>query len=184
MTGTSADLGLLALRLVFGLYLAGHGLQKFGLLGGAGLAATSQAFDKGGFRPGRLMAAVAATLETGCGLALVAGLATPAAAATAVGVMLVACSLHVPNGLWESRKGVELPVLFAAAALGLLFTGPGRVSIDHLAGIGALDLRVTFLLLAVVLVGVAATLARRAAHRRAASPPAGAGSREERPANS
>lgn len=170
MTGTSADIGLLALRTVFGLYLAGHGLQKFGLLGGPGLAGTARAFEKGGFRPGRPMAALAGVLETVGGLALVAGFATPAAGATVVGVMLVASSLHVANGLWESGKGVELPVLFAAAALSLLFAGPGRLSLDHLAGLDErAGLREATLLLAVVVVAVAATLARRRLQMRSAA---------------
>lgn len=170
MTGTSADIGLLALRVVFGLYLAGHGLQKFGRLGGPGLDATAQAFERGGFRPGRPMAALAGCLEIAAGLALAAGFAGPAAAATVVGVMLVACSLHAPNGLWESRKGVELPAVFATAGLALLFTGTGRVSIDHLLGIDDLaGLRESVLLLAVVLAGVAATLVRRRAQLRSAA---------------
>jgi putative oxidoreductase len=162
MSGTSVDMGLLALRMVFGLYLAGHGLRKFGLLGGPGLADTAHGFEKGGFRPGRPMAALAGVLESIGGLALVAGFATPAASATVVGVMLVASSLHVPNGLWESKKGVELPAIFAAAALSLLFTGPGRLSIDHLVGISELvGVREATLLLAAVVVAVAVTLTRR-----------------------
>ncbi|TDD35863.1 DoxX family protein [Actinomadura sp. KC06] len=170
MTGTSADIGLLALRTVFGLYLTGHGLKKFGLLDGPGLAQTALAFEKGGFRPGRPMATLAGALEVAGGLALVAGFLTPAAAATVVGVMLVAASLHVPNGLWESDKGVELPAVFAAAALTLLLTGPGRVSIDHLAGIDDLaGLPESALLLAVVVVAVTATLIRRRSHLRAAA---------------
>ncbi|MFI0408173.1 DoxX family protein [Actinomadura sp. 3N508] len=170
MTGTSADIGLLALRTVFGLYLAGHGLKKFGLLDGPGIAQTAAVFEKGGFRPGRPMAALAGALEVAGGLALVAGLATPAAAATVVGVMLVAASLHVPNGLWESGKGVELPALFAAAALTLLYTGPGRISLDHPAGIDDLaGLPESTLLLAVVAVAVTATLIRRRSHLRAAA---------------
>ncbi|NED53301.1 hypothetical protein G3I24_20680, partial [Micromonospora aurantiaca] len=62
------------------------------------------------------------------------------------------------------------PAVFATAGLALLFTGTGRVSIDHLLGIDDLaGLRESVLLLAVVLAGVAATLVRRRAQLRSAA---------------
>ena len=49
--------GLLILRVVLGLLLAGHGAQKlFGWMGGPGLAGTARMFESIGFRPGRAAA--------------------------------------------------------------------------------------------------------------------------------
>ena len=61
--------GLLVVRLVFGLMMAGHGAQKlFGWLGGYGIAGTAGFFEQIGFRPGRLMAAAAGFGEFASGL--------------------------------------------------------------------------------------------------------------------
>ena len=49
------NLGLLVLRVVVGLLLAGHGAQKlFGWYGGHGLRGTAAFFDQIGLRPGRI----------------------------------------------------------------------------------------------------------------------------------
>jgi hypothetical protein len=83
------DLGLLTLRLVVGLPLAGHGAQKlFGLFGGFGLAGTGGYLEGLGYRPGRLFALLAGLAELGGGLLLALGLATPAAGALVVATMV------------------------------------------------------------------------------------------------
>jgi putative oxidoreductase len=54
------SLGLLIIRLVFGLTFAGHGTQKlFGWFGGHGLAGTSGFMESLGLKPGRPFAIVA-----------------------------------------------------------------------------------------------------------------------------
>jgi putative oxidoreductase len=54
--------GLLAVRIVVGLLMAGHGSQKlFGWFGGHGIAGTGMFFESLGFRPGRFFAPLAAT---------------------------------------------------------------------------------------------------------------------------
>jgi putative oxidoreductase len=48
------DIALLFARLLFGLGMAGHAVQKlFGWFGGPGIAGAGAIFEKLGFRPGR-----------------------------------------------------------------------------------------------------------------------------------
>jgi putative oxidoreductase len=132
------DVGLLLIRLAVGLYLAGHGAQKlFGWFGGHGLAATGGFFESLGYRPGRRNAALAGLAELGGGLLLALGLLTPLGAAAVVGVMLNAIgAVHWRNGPWVTEGGIEYPLILAAVAAGLAFTGAGAASLDN-----ALDLQ-------------------------------------------
>jgi putative oxidoreductase len=78
----SVDLGLLILRAVVGLSMAGHGAQKlFGWFGGMGLQETGTHFEGFGFRPGLPFAAAAGLSEFAGGILLAAGLFTPLGAA-------------------------------------------------------------------------------------------------------
>ena len=126
------DIGLLLLRLAVGLTLAAHGTQKlFGWFGGPGLSATGQFFTVLGFPPGRRHALMAALGETVGGAFLAVGFATPAAVAIVVSVMLVAVvTVHLSKGFFAQNGGYEYPLMIAAAALTLAFTGPGSLSID------------------------------------------------------
>src|SRR5438445_3744738 len=57
-------IGLLLIRLLFGVLMAAHGSQKlFGWFGGYGLSGTGTFFEQLGFRPGRLFAAAASLTE-------------------------------------------------------------------------------------------------------------------------
>jgi putative oxidoreductase len=129
--------GLLIVRFVVGLTLAAHGVQKlFGWFGGGGIAGTGAFLEQLGFRPGRLQAALAGATELGSGLFLAAGLLTPAAAAAALAVMLVAgASAHGRNGFFLHKGGFEYTFVLAGVALSLAFTGPGPLSLDRALGI-------------------------------------------------
>jgi putative oxidoreductase len=131
------SIGILILRLVVGLTLAAHGTQKlFGWFGGYGLTGTGGFLEQLGFVPGRRAALFAGLAETGAGLLLAVGLATPLAAAVALSVMVVAgVSAHAPKGFFAHNGGYEYTMILGIAALSLAFTGPGRVSIDGLLGI-------------------------------------------------
>ena len=62
------DTGLLLVRVVVGLLLAGHGAQKlFGWFGGHGPDATGQAFESMGMKPGKRHAVIAGASEAGGG---------------------------------------------------------------------------------------------------------------------
>ena len=129
-------LGLLIIRVVLGLLLVGHGAQKLlGWFGGAGLRGTAGFFDSVGYRPGRRMAVLAGLAEVTGGALVALGLLTPLGAAIVIGTMFAAAAVHSSHGLWNANGGYELPLLYAVTALGLGFTGPGRVSLDSLLGL-------------------------------------------------
>jgi putative oxidoreductase len=128
--------GLLILRLVIGLVLAGHGAQKlFGSFGGYGIAGTGGWLASIGFRPGKQMAVLTGLAELLGGLALAIGLLTPLAAAAVIGTMTVAAWTHSANGLWGTNGGYELPLINTAAAAALAFTGAGAYSLDNALGL-------------------------------------------------
>ena len=129
--------GLLALRLVVGLVMAAHGTQKlFGWLGGYGIAGTGHFFEGLGFRPGRLFAAAAGTSELLGGLLIAAGFLGPIGPVMVLATMIVAIvTVHWSGGLFASTNGVELPLIYAAVAIGLIFTGPGAYSLDAALGL-------------------------------------------------
>jgi len=133
---TALGLGLLAVRLVFGLMMAAHGAQKlFGWFGGYGLAGTGGFMESLGFRPGRLFAAVVGLAEFTGGLLVALGLLGPVGPALVVSVMVVAIgSVHWKNGVFAATNGVELPLLVATASVALALTGSGQYALDALLG--------------------------------------------------
>jgi putative oxidoreductase len=172
------DLALLILRLVIGLLFVGHGAQKlFGIWGGHGIAGTAGFFEAIGLKPGRVHAIAAGVAELGGGALLVLGLLTPLGSLLIIAVMVTAAlTVHVTNGLWATQNGVELNLVYAAAAVALAGVGAGSVSLDGAAG---LDLSGTGYALGALGLGVAggvgAVLTGRAvAERRAQTEPVGA----------
>jgi putative oxidoreductase len=130
------DTGLLIVRLVFGALLIGHGTQKlFGWFGGHGLDGTGGFFHSLGFRPGRVMAAIAGVSEAGGGVLLALGLLTPLAGAVIVGTLLVAASVHIEKGLWGANGGYESALLYGVLAAAIAVAGPGAASLDRAFGI-------------------------------------------------
>lgn len=130
------DVGLLLLRLLVGLLVAGHGAQKLvGWFGGAGLGPVSQFFASRGYPRPRAAAVLAGTSEVGGGLLLAAGLFTPFAGAVVIGTMINAVAVHWGNGLWSAKGGFEYPLVLAGNAAALAFTGAGRLSLDDVLGL-------------------------------------------------
>ncbi len=127
---TVRDVLALAARLLLGAVLLAHGWQK---LVGEGLRATSAGFARLGVPVPGLSAAFAASVESGGGLMLAAGLLTPVAGALVAFVMLGAgwFAGHWFGGV-IGDGGWELVGVIAAGALLLAATGPGRLSLDHL----------------------------------------------------
>ena len=158
------DTGLLVARLVVGLLMAAHGSQKvFGWFGGYGLSGTGGFFEQLGFRPGRLFAALAGATELVSGLLLAAGFLGPIGPALILSVMLVAAvSVHLPGGIFAQTNGVEVPLLYAAAAATLGLTGFGAYSLDAVLGLAPIwTPPVTLTVLALGIAGGVANLALR-----------------------
>jgi putative oxidoreductase len=127
--------GILFLRAIVGTVFFAHGAQKlFGWWGGPGRAGTAGFFGSLGFRPAAAMALVAATSEAS-GALFALGLLTPFAAVAMAAVMVVAVgSVHWKNGFWATGGGYELNLVLWTVAVAVGATGPGRFSLDRLAG--------------------------------------------------
>jgi putative oxidoreductase len=128
--------GLLLLRVVLGVTMAGHGAQKlFGWWGGPGLRGVHGWLGSMRFRGGWLPVVALAAAEFGGGLLLALGLFTPFAAFVIVAAMLVAIAIaHWRNGFWNGAGGYEFNLLIIAAAAALAATGAGRFSLDRAFG--------------------------------------------------
>lgn len=156
-TGLGAPaIGMLLLRVLVGVPFSLHGFQKlFGWFGGGGIDGTAGWFRSLGFGNGRVAAVVAGASEVAGGLGLALGLLTPLAAAAMIGAMTTAGFVNnAEGGFWSVRKGWELNGYLVVVATAVAITGPGRISLDHALGLGALSGVVPGLLaLAVGLIG-------------------------------
>ncbi len=158
------SIGLLVVRVVIGFIMAAHGAQKlFGWFGGYGLRGTGEFFVQLGFQPGAAFAAAASISEMLSGILVAFGLLGPIGPALMVSVMIVALvTVHWEHGLFATNNGIELPLLYAAAAIGLALTGFGRYSLDASLGIaGRWPASVTWIALFVGIIGGFANVALR-----------------------
>lgn len=149
----TADLGLLALRLVAGGLMAGHGAQKlFGAFGGYGVEGTGGWLESMGLKPGKTWAYLAGGGEFGSGLLTALGFLHPLGPISMFGPMIMAwATVHAGKPIWTTSGGGELPLLYLAAATATGLTGPGSYSLDE-----ALDIEVPMPLVLLTLAGVAA----------------------------
>ncbi|WP_328764180.1 MULTISPECIES: DoxX family protein [unclassified Streptomyces] len=130
------DTGILILRLLVGLLVAGHGVQKVSShLGGKGLDGGTEEFRADGFRGGAFTALAAGGGQIGSGLLLAAGLLTPLAVTGTIGVMTVALTVKWRHGLWVQNDGYEYPLVLISTAAALAATGPGAWSLDASLGL-------------------------------------------------
>jgi putative oxidoreductase len=129
------DIGRLLLRLTIGGTFFVHGTQKlFGWFGGYGPDGTGQFFESLGLRPGRRNALAAGATESGGGILIALGLATPVAAAGLSAVMITALRTAVWKDGIKPATG-EHELLLATGALALTETGPGAPSLDSALGL-------------------------------------------------
>jgi putative oxidoreductase len=174
------DIGRFLIRLLIGGFFIGHGTQKlFGWFGGGGPTKTGEMFESVGLRPGRRMAVAAGATEATGGTLLAAGLATPLAAASLIGVMLTAIkSVHWSKGPWVSEGGYEYNAVLIAVLFTLTERGPGWLSLDRVLGT---ERRGTPWALLALGAGAAGAAAIDAAARRAESKPVPEPTRETAP---
>ena len=133
MLASTAGLEALALRLPIGLILAAHGSQKlFGWFGGYGLEATSQFMGSIGLHPGFLMALLAGSAEFFGGVLIMLGLLTrPAAAASAITLLVALFAVHWGKGFFLTTHGIEYALALVSATTALFIMGGGRYSVDR-----------------------------------------------------
>lgn len=126
------DVGLLVLRLVVGGTFVAHSLQKlFGLWGGQGIDGFANYLGTYGFSQTTLLAWITGVGELIGGLLVVLGLFTPIGAAALLAVAANVIYLKWGAGFFDPPVGYEREALLAVGAFALLFTGPGRASLDR-----------------------------------------------------
>ena len=101
--------------------------------------------------------------EFGSGLLVALGLFGPVGPALMLSVMIVAAvSVHLKNGVFAMSNGIEIALLYGAAAAALALTGPGRYSLDAVFGLtSAWTPALTWTVLGLGIAGGAANLAIR-----------------------
>lgn len=125
-----ADFGLLVLRLALAVLFIGHGVQHlFGWLHGPGLSGTEKMLAGFGFGHTTLLAWLDGVTEIAGGALVGLGLFTPVGAGALIGLLATAIAVKADLNLFAA--GVELEIMYAAAAVTVLFAGPGRVSLDR-----------------------------------------------------
>src|SRR5260221_5701367 len=131
------NIALLILRLVVGLTLTGHGVQKlFGWFGGPGLTRLRQGFEKQGYKPVWLWISLAILGEVGGGISVALGFLTPLGAAGIFGAMFMAMfKSHWKNGFWLQKGGYEYALVLLVASIAIGLMGPGSYALDALFGI-------------------------------------------------
>lgn len=159
------DVARVLLRGAVGSTMIAHGLKH-----GRSLAGTAGWFGSIGFRKPDLQARASAVVEVGAGAALIAGAATPVAAAAVVGTMAVAArSVHAPNGFFITSEGWEYVMNLSVAAIALSELGPGRWSVDRALGWDR-KLRGGLAAATTSALGLGAAAAQLAAYYRAPAP--------------
>jgi putative oxidoreductase len=130
-TGWTRDAAEVAARLALGGSMLYHGLAK---LRGEGPARTEQFLSGIGLRNARFWARATGVAETFAGAAAVLGLATRPAALAVITTQAVAIQkVHRPKGFDVAQGGMEYNLALVAIAVGLLLSGPGRLSAHHAA---------------------------------------------------
>jgi len=121
---STADLGLLVLRIGLG-----AAILQAGLIKAVDLGTTAGFMDSGGWRLPAFAALMVTAAETAGAVGLILGVLTPVAACAVAGAMICAWAVNVsPAAFWSEPFNV--PFLLFVGAATLLFTGAGSYSVD------------------------------------------------------
>ncbi len=131
------DLGLLLLRVGFGVLLIAHGLQKvLGWWGGLGLGGFQDSLTELGYQHADVLTYVAAGAQIGAGVLLVLGLFSPLAGAVALAYLINALLAGVAGQQDPGRlmfflpDGHEFELTLIVVAMAIILVGPGRYAFD------------------------------------------------------
>jgi putative oxidoreductase len=125
----AGDIAVLLARIVLGVVLIAHGLQK---LVSYGFAGTTASFAKMGVPLPPVSAVYATFVELVGGILIALGALTTVAAALVVLDMLGAFTfVHVTKGVFVGGGGWELVAVIAVGAVLLAAAGAGRYSVDR-----------------------------------------------------
>jgi len=127
VSSSAVDRGLLLIRVALGVVFVMHGWMKLTVLG---LAGTAGFFGSVGIPLPMLNAVLVTALEFGGGLLFILGAGTRIIGALQVMSMAVAVlTVHGPNGFFLPN-GYEFALTLGLVSLAVVFTGPGRYSVD------------------------------------------------------
>ena len=116
----------LVLRVTLGALLLLNGIDKFS----AGTSAVTDAFASMGVPLPGITAPLAAVLEVGIGIGLIAGFATRLSGVVMTGFFAVAiATVKAEGGILGSA---DIDLLYTAGLVALVFLGPGALAIDNL----------------------------------------------------
>ena len=129
LSGTPRDVALLIARVVLVVVMVAHAWQKLS----QGLSDTAVVFSKFGIPLAIAAAAFTIVVEFVASAAILLGLKMTVPASFLVFVMAGAIFfVHGQNGIFVANKGWELVGVIIVGVLGLMASGPGRFSLDHL----------------------------------------------------
>jgi putative oxidoreductase len=126
---TLVGVALLVIRIVLGVIMTAHGMQKVGLIGDGGIQQTLDGFATMNIPAWAGYCAMAAEFLGGIGV-LVGFLGRFAAMGIAATMVVAIWVVHLPHGLFAADGGFELPLALLGMALALILTGMGPYSVD------------------------------------------------------
>lgn len=138
LIATTDDVGPVIARLVLGIVILPHGMQKvFGAFGGPGFTGTMQFFT-GTMHIPYVFGVLAVAAEFLGGLGLIFGLfGRVAAFAVAVEMIVAVLTTHLQNGFFmnwfgaQKGEGFEYHLLMVGLALIVMLNGSGAISLDR-----------------------------------------------------
>ena len=149
-TRTTADIGLLILRIGVGATMLQAGLIK-----AFDFNTTAGFMEQGGWRLPKFAAFMVTAAETLGGIGLLLGVLTPLAACAVIAAMIDAWAVNVSGAAFWSEP-FNVPFMVAIGATALLFAGAGNYSVD--ARVLGRTMWQTRLLVGLLIVAIAAAI--------------------------